>query len=233
MWCLPAKANAAYVAAMEDVLAVYERPPDPAYPLVCFDEGRKELHGEVRPPLPPAPGRPARMDSEYSRHGSASLLLWCAPLLGQRGITVTTRRTSQDWAREMQALVDAPQFAAATKIVLVIDNLNTHTAASLYETFAPVEARRIWEKLEVHYTPKHGSWLNVAEIELSALGRQCLDRRMPDQQTVSAEVAAWVRERNSAQAHVDWQFTAADARIKLKHLYPVFVPALHTSDAIA
>lgn len=221
---MPGTPTAAYVAAMEDVLAVYQRAPDAAYPVVCFDEGRKELRGEVRDPLPPAPGRPAREDAEYTRHGSASLLLWCAPHGGLRRVVVTERRTSKDWARAIQALVDDPRFTAATRIVLVLDNLNTHTAAALYETFPPVEARRIWEKLEVHYTPKHGSWLNMAEIELSALGRQCLDRRIADQARLTQEVAAWERERNAAQVTVDWQFTTADARIKLKHLYPVLRP---------
>lgn len=224
MWCLP-KPNAAYVAALEDVLAVYHRPPDPVFPLVCFDEGRKELRGELCAPVPMAPGRPLRMDAEYVRAGSASVLLWCAPLLGIRTVMVTARRTSQDWARAMQALVDDPRFRNAIRIVLVLDNLNTHTAAALYATFAPAEARRIWEKLEVHYTPKHGSWLNIAECELSVLGQQCLDRRIPDQETLATEVAAWERARNAEQVTVDWQFTTADARIKLKRLYPVLQPA--------
>lgn len=203
---------------------MYERAPDPAYPVVCFDEGRKELRGEVCDPLPPAPGRLARQDAEYTRHGSASLLLWCAPHLAARHVTVSARRTSQDWAYAMQALVDHPDFCHATRIVLVLDNLNTHTAAALYETFDPAEARRIWETLELHDTPKHGSWLNIAEIELSALGQQCLDRRIADQATLSAEVAAWERDRNAARVTVDWQFTTADARIKLKHRYPVLLP---------
>lgn len=203
MWCLTSAPNGAYVAAMERVLRVYQRPLDPAYPVVCFDEGRKEFRGEVREPLPMVPGRPARKDCEYSRHGSASLLLWCAPLLGLREITVSDRRTKQDWATAMQAVVDHPRFADAIRITVVLDNLNTHTLSSLYETFAPAEALRIAEKLDLVSTPKHGSWLNIAEIELSALGQQCLDRRIPDQVTLTTEVAAWVTARNADEVTVD------------------------------
>ena len=230
---MPAALSPAFVADMEHVLRVDERALDLAFPVVCFDEGRKELRGEVRDPLPTAPGCPAREDCEYSRHGAASLLLWCAPLLGLREITVTERRTNQDWAHAMQALVDHPLFATATRIQLVLDNLNTHTRAALYETFAPQEALRIAEKLEFHYTPKHGSWLNIAEIELSALGNQCLDRRIPDQETLAREVAAWVRNRNAETVTVDWQFTTDDARIKLKHLYPVLKPVTNMTNAVA
>lgn len=205
---------------MEDVLDVYQRPPDPARPLVCFDEGGKELQADVRPSLLPRPGRPARTDSEYQRHGRANLFLWCAPHLGQRQITITERRTRTDWAEQMRRLVD-DHFPDAERIVLVLDNLNIHTAASLYATFPPAEAKRIWDMLEVHHTPIHGSWLNMAEIELSALTRQCLHRRLPDRDTLAREVAAWVAERNTAQVTIDWQFTTADARVKLKRLYPV------------
>ena len=208
---------------MEDILAVYARPLDPARPLVCFDEGGKELHGEMRPPLPAIPGSPARVDTEYVRHGTANLFLWCAPLLGQRGVTVTERRTRLDFAHAIRELVDR-RFPAAERIVLVLDNLNTHDPASLYLAFPPAEARRLWDRLEVHHTPKHGSWLNIAELELSALGRQCLDRRIADRGTLAAEVAAWVTERNARHVPVDWQFTTADARITLKHLYPVLLP---------
>ena len=222
-WCIPPKADAAFVARMEDVLSVYARPPDPLRPLVCFDEGSKELHGEVRPPLPAIPGHPLCYDTEYARGGTANLFLWCAPLLGKRGVTVTDRRTRLDFAEAIRSLVDEA-FPDAERIVLVLDNLNTHAPASLYEAFPPAEAKRLWDKLEVHPTPKHGSWLNIAEIELSALGRQCLDRRIPDRATLAAEVAAWVAQRNAEAVTVDWQFTCEDARTKLKHLYPILQP---------
>lgn len=208
---------------MEDILDVYARVADVRRPLVCFDEGRKELHSELRDPCPATPGHPLRYDSEYARHGAASFFLWTAPLLGQRGVLVTERRTRRDFAAAIRELVDV-QFPAADKLVLVMDNLNTHTAASLYEAFPPAEAKRLWDRLEVHYTPKHGSWLNIAEIELSVLGRQCLDRRIADSATMAAEVAAWVAARNAEQVRVNWRFTTADARIKLKHLYPMFDP---------
>jgi len=208
---------------MEEVLDVYARPFDPRRPLVCFDEGRKELRGDVRAPLPATLAHPLRYDTEYSRHGSASFFLWCAPLLGQRGVQVTERRTRIDFAEAIRDLVDV-QFPEAEQIVLVLDNLNTHTAASLYEAFPPAEAKRLWDKLEVHYTPKHGSWLNIAEIELSVLGRQCLDRRIPDTETLAQEVAAWVAARNAEEVRVNWRFTTEDARIKLKHLYPILEP---------
>jgi hypothetical protein len=208
---------------MEAVLDVYARPRDPRRPLVCFDEASKELHGEVRAPLPAVPGHAARFDAEYERRGTANLFLWCAPLLGTRGVTVTARRTRLDFAEAIRDLVDV-RFPAAERIVLVLDNLNTHDPASLYSAFPPAEAKRLWDKLEVHYTPKHGSWLNIAEIELSALGRQCLDRRLPDQATLTDEVAAWAAKRNAAAVTVDWQFTTADARVKLKHLYPIPQP---------
>lgn len=208
---------------MEDVLAVYQRPPDPARPLVCLDETSKQLTREVRTPLPPAPGRPARYDTEYERNGVANLFLACAPLLGWRAVDATERRTRRDWAHRIKRLVDV-DFPAAERIVLVLDNLNTHDPASLYEAFPPAEAKRLWDKLEVHYTPKHGSWLNIAEIELSALGRQCLDRRIPDRTALDAEVTAWAADRNTAATTVRWQFTAADARIKLHRLYPILEP---------
>jgi DDE superfamily endonuclease len=211
------------VARMEDVLDVYARPPDPARPLVCFDEGSKELHGEARDPLPMIPGHPHCYDAEYERHGTANLFLWCAPHLGTRGVTVTAHRTRIDFARAIRDLVDV-QFPTAERIVLVLDNLNTHDPASLYLAYPPAEAKRLWDKLEVHPTPKHGSWLNIAEIELSALGRRCLDRRIGDQTALTTEVAAWVARRNAEAVTIDWQFTTAHARIKLKHLYPVLQP---------
>jgi DDE superfamily endonuclease len=222
-WCIPPKEDAAFVARMEDVLDVYARPPDPARPLVCFDEGSKELHGEVRDPLPMIPGHPLRYDTEYERHGTANLFLWCAPLLGKRNVTVTEHRTRRDFASAIRDLVDV-QFPHAERIVLVLDNLNTHDPASLYLAFPPAEAKRLWDKLEVHPTPTHGSWLNIAEIELSVLGRQCLDRRLADRETLATEVTTWVAARNAEQVTVDWQFTTADARTKLKHLYPVLEP---------
>jgi hypothetical protein len=222
-WCIPPQANAAFVAQMEDVLAVYTRPLDPARPLVCFDETSKQLVGEVRTPLPVAPGQPARYDCEYERQGTANLFLFTAPLLGWREVKVTDHRTRVDWAEVIRDLVDV-HFPDAERITLVLDNLNTHDPASLYQAFEPAEAKRIWDKLEVHPTPKHGSWLNIAEIELSVLSRQCLDRRIPDQAMLKTEVAAWVAERNAEQVTIDWQFTTEDARIKLKHLYPVPQP---------
>lgn len=208
---------------MEDVLDVYARPPDPARPLVCFDELSKELRADARDPLPPIPGHPVRDDYEYVRHGTANLFLCCAPLLGWREVAVTERRTRADFAHAIRDLVDV-HFPAAERIVLVLDNLNTHDPASLYQAFPPAEAKRLWDKLEVHRTPKHGSWLNVAEIELSVLAGQCLNRRIPDRALLAAEVAAWVAERNAEAVAVDWQFTAEDARTKLRHLYPVPQP---------
>jgi hypothetical protein len=208
---------------MEDVLSVYARPPDPARPLVCFDELSKELRADVRAPLPAIPGEPGREDCEYARHGTTNLFLMCAPLLGWRQVKVTERRTRIDFAHAIRDLVDV-HFPAAERIVLVLDNLNTHDPASLYQAFAPAEAKRIWDKLEVHPTPKHGSWLNIAEIELSVLEGQCLDRRIPDRATLATEVAAWVAERNAEAVTIDWQFTTEDARVKLRHLYPVPQP---------
>ena len=211
------------MARMEDVLDVYARPPDPARPLICFDEKSTELHADVRQPLPPARGQPERRDAEYARHGTANLFLACAPLLGWRQVQVTERRTRIDFAHAIKELVDV-HFPAAARIVLVLDNLNTHDPASLYLAFPPAEAKRLWDRLEVHFTPKHGSWLNVAELELSALGRQCLARRIPDRADLTAEVAAWVAARNAAAVTVRWHFTTAEARVKLDHLYPTLLP---------
>lgn len=190
------------------------------HPLVCMDESNKQLLGDVRAPLPVEPGQPARYDSEYKRNGTRNLFLAFAPLLGWRDVTVTERRTKPDWAHYMKDLVDV-HFPDADLITVVLDNLNTHTLASLYETFAPTEARRIARKLDLHYTPKHGSWLNMAEIEFSALSRQCLNRRLGEAEALKREVAAWVADRNALGTTVEWRFTTDDARIKLKRLYPI------------
>ncbi len=204
---------------MEDVLEVYTRPYDPKRPQVCMDETSKQLLRDARSPLPVQPGQPARVDYEYEREGVVNLFLFCEPLAGQRWVDVTDHRTKADWAHQIQQLVDV-RYPAADCIVLVSDNLNTHTPAALYEVFPPAEAKRLADKLELHYTPKHGSWLNIAEIELSVLSRQCLDRRVPDCATLQAEVAAWQERRNAAGGTVDWRFTTEDARITLKRLYP-------------
>jgi transposase len=204
---------------MEDVIAVYHRPPDPARPVVCVDEGGKQLIGDVRPPLPVRVGSPAKEDAEYERDGVANLFMAFDPLGGRRLVEVTDRRTAVDFARFLKRLVDEV-YPTAAKVVLVTDNLNTHTTGSLYAAFEPAEARRLAERIEWHYTPKHGSWLNMAEIELSVLARQCLARRIPDRETLAREVAAWQANRNAAGAKANWQFTTADARIKLKRLYP-------------
>lgn len=220
---IPPQQNAAFVWHMEDVLDVYQRPYDPRRPQVCLDETSKQLLGEVREALPTAPGRVRKEDSEYTREGVANLFLWCEPLGNRRQVIVTDRRTKVDWAQVIKDLVDV-HYPEAEQLILVMDNLNTHTPASLYEAFEPAEAKRLADKLEIHYTPKHGSWLDIAEIELSALARQCLDRRIPDKTTLETEVAAWVADRNAAQVTVSWRFTTADARIKLKHLYPTLQP---------
>ena len=204
---------------MEDILAVYALPYDPLYPVVCMDESCKQLIGEVQDPIPAAPGRAARIDHEYVRNGVAQIFLEVEPLMGRRHVAVSEHRTATDWAYWIKGMLDE-RYPEAVKVLLVLDNLNTHNAASLYKTFEPEEARRLVERIEFHYTPKHGSWLNVAEIELSALSRQCLDRRIPDFSTLQMEIAAWEDDRNNRQTQVDWQFTTADARIKLKSLYP-------------
>lgn len=216
---IPPKANAAFVAAMEDVLDVYIRPHDPARPLVCLDETSKQLVAETRTPAPMRPGRKARHDYEYRRNGTANLFMLFAPLEGWRHVEVTARRTAVDYARILRDLSDI-HFPGAEKIVLVQDNLNTHTPASLYEAFAPAEARRIIKRFEWHHTPKHGSWLNPAESELAVLSGQCLARRIADAAALASEVAAWRTNRNAHNAKADWRFTTNDARIKLKKLYP-------------
>lgn len=209
---------------MEDVLDIYACPFDPMRPLVCFDESNKEQHIEVITPLPMEVGEPERFESTYERNGVSNLFMFFAPLHNWRTVKVTDRRTSVDWAECMRDLVDV-HFPQAEKIVLVMDNLSTHTPAALYSAFAPAEAKRIWDRLEFHYTPKHGSWLNMAEIELSVLSRQCLDQRIPDQEALKSETAAWEARRNTAKATIEWRFTTVDARIKLKKLYPTLKPS--------
>jgi hypothetical protein len=204
---------------MEDVLEVYHRPHDPERPVVCVDETSKQLIAETRVPIPVKPGQPARYDYEYERNGTANLFMMFAPLEGWRHVEVTDRHTAVDYAQVLKDLSDK-HYPNASKIVLVQDNLNTHKPASLYEAFPAEEARRLVERFEWHYTPKHGSWLDMAESELSVVSCQCLDRRIPDKQTLVEEVAAWEEARNKHHAKADWQFTTADARIKLKRLYP-------------
>ena len=204
---------------MEDVLDVYKRPYNEKRPVVCVDELNKQMVKEIRQPLPLEPGKPERFDTEYERNGTSNVFLSFEPLKGKRQVKVTERRTKVDWANYIKELVDG-EYSQAEKIILVQDNLNTHTGASFYEAFEPHEAKRILEKLEFHYTPKHGSWLNMAEIELSHLSRQCLDRRIPDRETMDKEVKAWLKQRNKEASTVDWRFTTEDARIKLKKLYP-------------
>ena len=206
---------------MEDVLELYQQAYDPARPVVCMDETNKQLVGETRTPIPAGPGRPRRVDYEYERRGTADVFLFTEPLGNWRCVDITESRTRVDWAQQMRNLVDL-YFPEATTIRVVMDNLNTHTIGSLYEAFPPEEARRIAQKLEIHYTPKHGSWLNVAEIELRVLTVQCLSRRIADATTLRREAQAWESARNTSGAHVDWQFTSEDARIHLKQLYPRF-----------
>ena len=220
-WCIPPEANAEYVWKMEDVLDVYAAPHDADHPLVCMDETSKQQIKEVRPPLPSQPGQPYRYDAEYQRNGVSNLFMFVAPLEGWRHVKVTDRRTMVDWAVATRELVDV-HFPHAKTITVVMDNLNTHSPSSFYEAFPPAEARRILARLDLHYTPKHGSWLNMAETELSILGRQCLSQRIPDQETLRREVAAWETERNAKGAAINWQFTIEDARMKLKRLYPSF-----------
>lgn len=207
---------------MEDILDLYTQPRDPARPLVCFDETNKQLIGETRLPLPVAPGQAQRVDYEYVRNGTSNIFMFFAPLENWRTVVVTKQRTKVDFAYCMRDLVDC-YFPQATTIQLVLDNLNTHNLAALYEVFPAAEARRIASKLEIHYTPKHGSWLNMAEIELSVLSNQCLDQRIADVARLNAETSAWTATRNQTKATVEWRFTTADARIKLKKLYPILI----------
>ena len=218
-WCI-GKPSGTYVAKMEDVLDVYQRPYDPKRPVVCLDEASKELHDTPRGSLPLEPGQPLREDYEYERHGVANLFMAIEPLRGWRKVRVTEQRTRRDFAEQLRLLSDE-DYPQAERIVLVVDNLNTHGPGSLYEAFEPEEAHRLAARFEWHYTPEHGSWLNIAECELSVLARQCLNRRLPDRDTLVREIAAWEERRNKACSKVIWQFTTADARIKLRHLYPV------------
>ena len=204
---------------MEDILEVYQRPYDPQRPLVCLDETSKQLIAETRLPIATKPGQPGRHDYEYRRNGTANLFMMFAPLEGWRHVKVTDRHTAMDYAQVLKELSDT-HFPGSAKIVLVQDNLNTHKPASLYEAFPPAEARRLVERFEWHYTPKHGSWLDMAESELSVLSSQCLDRRIPDQRVLKDEVEAWEADRNRKHAKANWQFTTADARVKLSRLYP-------------
>ena len=218
-WCIPPKSNAEFVCQMEEVLSVYTRPYDERRPQVCVDEMSKQLISETRLPIPMQPGQLECSDYEYERHGTCNLFVACEPLAGQRFLQVTEYRTKADFARFIRDLVDV-RYPLADVIVLVMDNLNTHTPAALYEVFEPAEARRLIDKLEIHYTPKHGSWLNMAEIEFSVLTRQCLDRRIGSRTELEREVTAWQTKRNGQSVGINWRFTTADARIKLKHLYP-------------
>ena len=205
---------------MEDVLEVYKRPYDPKRPQVCMDEASKQLLADTRDPISAKPGSLEKFDYEYKREGVANLFMFFEPLMGKRNVKVTERRTRKDWALAMKELSDV-HYPDAEVIVIVMDNLNTHSPVSFYETFEPTEARRLSKRFEFHYTPKHGSWLNIAEIELSVLSRQCLNRRMPHQEFLKSEVRAWQEERNDQIVKVRWRFTTDDARIKLKHLYPI------------
>lgn len=205
---------------MERILTVYKRPYNPKNPLVCFDESNKQQVEEVKDPLPMKPGEIERFESEYVRNGVSNIFMFFEPLIGQRNVKVTDRRTASDWAYCMKELVDE-MYPQAEKITVVMDNLNTHTQASLYKVFEPEEAKRISDKLDIEYTPKHGSWLNMAEIEFSALSRQCLNRRIPNQEAMKQEIGYWQKERNKLNIGCDWQFTTEEARIKLKKLYPI------------
>lgn len=219
-WCIPPKQNADFVCQMEDVLDVYKRPYDPTKPQVCMDESSKQLIDEVRSPIPTEPGKIAKYDTEYVRKGTANIFMAYEPLAGKRVTKVTDRRTKIDWANFIKELVDV-HYKDAETIVLTMDNLNTHSKASLYQAFEPAEAKRIADKLEIHFTPKHGSWLNMAEIELSHLSRQCLNRRIADKDSMISEITAWNARRDNLKRKTKWRFTTDDARIKLAKLYPL------------
>lgn len=219
-WCIPPKQNADFVFRMEDILEVYQRPEDVRFPLICFDETPVQLISETRKSIPAKKGQLERYDYEYRREGTANLFLFFAPLANWRHIKITDHRTKRDWTLCMDELVHQ-HFPNAERCILVQDNLNTHDPAALYETFKPAKARQILDRLEIHFTPKHGSWLNMAEIELSVLSRQCLNGHIPSREFLASEILAWETERNTCQATVDWRFTTADARIKLKKLYPI------------
>lgn len=218
-WCIPPKNDAEFVCAMEDVLSVYMRPYDERYPQVCMDEAMKQLVSEKRQPLPMKPGEVEKYDYEYERQGTRNMFMVVEPITGERHVKVTEQRTKKDWAEFVREIVDV-HYKDAEKVVLVQDNLNTHVPYALYETFEPEEAKRIIDKREIHYTPKHASWLNMAEITLSSLSRECLDRRMGSEEELKKEISAWEDRCNNADLKINWRFTTADARIKLKHLYP-------------
>ena len=222
MWCIPPEHDAGFVAQMEQVLQVYSRPYDPRRPVICMDEQPKQLIRESRPPITTHAGD-RRVDHEYVREGVCNVWMFAEPLGGWRDVRVSDRRTAVDWAQQVKALSDDPRYADAQKITLVCDNLNTHRVASLYETFDPAEGLRVANRIELVHTPKHGSWLNIAECELSVLSRQCLTGRLPDQASITAATRVWTAARNEAQTGVDWHFTTAAARIKLKRLYPKIV----------
>jgi len=219
MWCIPPQANANFVCAMEDILALYKRPCNPTTPLICMDETSKQLTKEIRRTISISSGRPERYDYEYERNGVSNLFMFYAPFEGWRHVSATAHRTKTDWAQQIKTLL-CKQYPQAKKVILVMDNLNTHAGSSLYEAFPPEEARALWERLEVHHTPKHGSWLNIAEIELRILMGQCLNRRIPDITSLDREINKWEQARNVSKAKVDWHFATTDARIKLKRLYP-------------
>jgi hypothetical protein len=219
MWVIPPEHSGEFVAHMEDVLDVYQMPYDPQVPMVCMDEQPVQLIKETRQPLPAAPGKPEKVDYEYERNGTANIFMFTEPLNGTRHVHVTEHRTAVDWANEIRDLLEV-RYPEAARVRLVCDNLNTHGIGSLYEAFPPEQARRLASRLEIHHTPKHGSWLNIAEIELSVLTMQCLDRRIPDMETLTKETQQWEQRRNESQKGVDWQFSTLDARIKLKRLYP-------------
>jgi len=220
MWCIPPKQNAAFVSCMEDVLDIYKKPYDKDFPVICMDEKPYQLLSQVRDSILIKPGKPKREDNEYKRNGTCSIFMFTEPLAGWRHVHARRQRTKIDWALEVKELLTV-HYPNVPKICLVMDNLNVHTISSLYEAFPPHEARELARRLEIHYTPKHGSWLNIAEIELSFLSRQCLDRRIDLLDVLNENLMAWENNRNSTQKSVDWQFTAEDARIKLKKLYPV------------
>ena len=220
MWCIPKQQSHPFVAGMERVLKVYQRSYDPRHPVVCMDEMSKQLVAEVREQLPVRPGSPEKYDAHYLRRGECTVWMFDEPLSGWRTVAVTQRRTTLDWTKQVRALANLPRYRDAETITLVCDNLNTHSDDSFYAAFPAAEASRLNDRIHLVHTPKHGSWLNVAELEFSALHRQCLDRRIESRALVTSETAAWAKERNREQTGVDWQLSVDDARIKLKHLYP-------------
>jgi hypothetical protein len=222
-WCIPPEHSSAFVAAMEDILAVYSRPYDEKRPVICMDEKPYQFLSDILVSVPMKPGSLKKIDYEYKRNGTCSIFIFTEPLAGWRYSTALPHRTKKDWAQKIKWLLDE-QYPEVEKIILLMDNLNTHTISSLYETFPPEQAFHLAQRLEIHHTPKHGSWLNIAEVELAAMAMQCLgNRRIPNIKTLNNELAAWHTKRNKIQKGVDWQFTANDARIRLKRLYPIIV----------